>query len=85
MLCRSVFENAMKENIGGDKSMKKRIELARERGWLSERGREAACLIWDRGNEAVHEGAESTEVALETVRLTADVLAELYSPRSHAA
>ncbi|MFL5385640.1 MAG: DUF4145 domain-containing protein [Longimicrobiaceae bacterium] len=79
MLCRSVLENAVKERVGTKHTMRERIATARQLGKLSSQASEAAMLIWTRGNAAVHEDSEATHDVTETIRLTTEVLSELYS------
>lgn len=79
MLCRSVLENAVKERVGTKHPMRVRIAAARRLGTLSAQGSEAAMLIWKRGNAAVHEDPNATHDVTETIRLTTEVLGELYS------
>jgi hypothetical protein len=81
ILCRSVFESAMKEKIHIDQGMRSKINHAKQHGWLTEDGSKAADWIWQSGNIAVHENPEATEDTLEMIRLTTLVLGELYAGR----
>jgi hypothetical protein len=82
MLCRAVFENGIKDafsRAGGPspESMRKRIDQARERGWLTDEGRLEADAIWARGNKAVHQDPFLVQEVSETIAMMLRVLGQL--------
>jgi hypothetical protein len=81
ILCRAVLDTALRDVLGdkdtGPSSFYDRIELLRKRGALSEGAIAASHQIRIRGNKAVHEEPAEGAIALETLRMTMLVVAEL--------
>jgi hypothetical protein len=89
VLCRAVVENALIErldrrgdslpyNAQGPSTLAARIDEARMRQFLSEETAKAAHAVRRRGNTAVHKDPHATHAVLETIKLTMDVLRDLY-------
>jgi hypothetical protein len=89
VLCRAVLENAINEKFqtkgiplprteAGKSEMKTRIEWAYKTKWLSSKGRGNALTVWDRGNVAIHRDPDAVQDSLGTIRMTMQVLGELY-------
>jgi hypothetical protein len=81
MLCRSVVEAAIDERLGdGDRPsrLREKLDLAVQRGLLSDGGRQTASTVRQRGNTAVHHDPTVTVAAWDTILLTLTVLEELY-------
>jgi hypothetical protein len=82
VMCRAVFENALtqtfeRHGVPRPERMLARIAAAQTCGWLSENAATHARAIWTRGNKAVHVDPTAITDALDTVKLTMEVLREL--------
>lgn len=93
MLCRAVLENAVAETFSrhkvpvpatdeGASPMRTRLIAALRLDWLSRASHDAALIVWQRGNTAVHNDPEATGDVIGTIRLTLMVLGDLYSART---
>lgn len=90
MLCRAVLENALLErfkrsavpvpaNSAGKSEMAVRLSFARKANWISAQSETDAWAVWQRGSKAVHNDPEVTKDVLGTLRLTMNVVSQLYA------
>jgi hypothetical protein len=89
ILCRAVLENAVRDlysrkglalpaDESGSSTMGAKLRFALERGWLSPVAVRHARNVWARGNKAVHHDIAATTDVGGTIRLTLEVLVEIY-------
>jgi hypothetical protein len=82
MLCRSVLENALRQRFDMEEEMvkpdlKRKIQFARTKGWISEADAVSAHDVRNRGNTAVHNDPEVTAEVLDTIQKTMRVVRAL--------
>jgi hypothetical protein len=89
VVCRAVLENALTDRFersqvpmpgtdAGKSPMRVRLDAAKMFKWISPKATVDAWTIWVRGNRAVHDDPQLVNESLDTIRLTMNVLGELY-------